>query len=317
MARRILAAACLGSLFSLLPSGFAQPPAIITPRVAAPASAETLPVVRVESSLVVIPAHVTNTAGAPVMGLRKENFRISEDNVAQTIAHFAEDDAPASIGILFDASGSMRNKIHTSAQAATAFFETANPEDEFFLVKFNDSARLTVGLTPQPELLRQEIARTRPFGQTSLLDAIHLALGHMKKAHHPRKALVIFSDGGDNWSRHSVAEVKNALLEGDVQVYAMGIFDAAGRTAEERRGPQLLDDLAALTGGRNLPVERLADLPAISAQIGRELRAQYVLGYYSTNTRRDGKYRHIKVTLNVPDPANSLRADYRPGYYGQ
>jgi Ca-activated chloride channel homolog len=270
--------------------------------------------VRVDSSLILIPTHVTTNLGAPVMGLQKVNFRVSEDSVTQTIAHFAEDDAPVSIGILFDASGSMRDKIQTSAQAAAAFFRTANPEDEFFLVKFNDRAHVAVPLTQRPDELYQEIARTRPFGQTSLLDAIQLAVGQMKKARYARKALVIFSDGGDNWSRHSVGEVKNALLEADVQVYAMGIFDAAGKTSEERHGPKLLGDLAELTGGRNMPVKQLGDLPTISEEIGRELRHQYVLGYYSTNTTHDGKYRKVKVTLDMASP---LRTYYRAGYYAQ
>jgi Ca-activated chloride channel homolog len=317
MASRYYIAACLGTLFSLfaLP-GLSQPPAIITPRAAVPATPPVeSPIVRIDSSLVLIPTHVLSPAGAPVMGLRRENFHLLEDNVAQTISHFDEDDAPVSIGVLFDASGSMRDKIQISAQAVKAFFETANTEDEFFLVKFNDRATLSVPFTKQPDVLYQEITRTRAMGQTSLIDAIYLALGQMKKAKYTRKALVIFSDGGDNWSRHTVSGVKKALLEADVLLYAVGIFDEDVLTAEERRGPKLLANLAELTGGRNLPVEQIGDLPTISARIGRELRTEYVLGYYSTNPARDGKYRRITVSLDLPGPGALPRADHRPGYY--
>jgi len=130
----------------------------------------------------------------------------------------------------------MRNKMHRSSQAAASFFKTANPEDEFFLVKFNERPKLAVSFTPNADELYEHIVRTKPFGQTSLLDAIHLAACQMKNARNSRKAIVIFSDGGDNRSRHSASEIKNALVESDVQLYAMGIFDSDSRKLRRRKG---------------------------------------------------------------------------------
>jgi VWFA-related protein len=275
------------------------------------------PLLRIDSSLVLIPVHVSNAVGRAVSGLARENFRVFEDGTEQTISDFFTEDAPVSIGLLFDASGSMRPKMEKSSEAAAAFFRAANPEDEFFLVEFNDHARLTVPFTLDGGQVYSRISHTKPSGRTSLIDAIFLALQYMKSARYPRKALVVFSDGGDNWSRHSSREIRTALLESDVQLYAMGIFDpAAGRStpAEERNGPHLLDDLADQSGGRLVPVNTLDELPAISRRISRELHSQYLLGYHSTNETCDGKYRRLKVQIETPD-ARALRVSFRQGYY--
>lgn len=282
------------------------------------AATDPAPLVRVDSSLVLVPVHVTNAAGGTVTGIPRDSFRILEDNTEQKIASFFTEDAPVSIGLLFDASGSMRPRIRKAAEAADAFFKVANPADEFFLVEFNDRARLILPFTQNASDVSAEIARTRPMGRTSLIDAVYLAMAQMKKAHNPRKALVIVSDGGDNWSRHSVREIRNALLESDVQVYAMGIFDADydhNHPVEERNGPALLDELTTLTGGRHFPVDDLEQLPAISERIGRELHSQYMLGYYPTNSTQDGKYRQVRVILDLPN-ARELHTTYRRGYFG-
>src|SRR3984885_1979839 len=275
--------------------------------------------IRVDSSLVLIPVHVTTPLGATVTNLARENFQLFEENTPQTITLFANDDAPMSIGLLFDASGSMKNKKQKVSEAAPSFIKTANKEDEFFLVEFNDRAKLVVPFTPEVDEIYSKIASSRPFGRTGLLDGGHRALQHMKRARNLRKALVILSDGGDNWSRHKVREVKTALLESDVQVYAMGIFDedsAGHSTREEREGPRLLDDLAEQTGGLLYRVNDIDDLPAISARISRDLRTQYLLGYSPTHPVRDGKYRRVQVKLTVPKDMPALRAYYRLGYYG-
>ncbi len=273
---------------------------------------------RVDASLVLIPAHVTTPAGTSVTNLTKENFQLFEDKTEQKITHFSKDDAPISIGLLIDASGSMRNKMRKSSEAAASFFKTANPEDEFFLVEFNERPKLTVPFTPDSDELYQRIVHTRPFGRTSLLDAIHLALVQMKNARNLRKAIVILSDGGDNRSRYTAREIKNDMLESDVQVYAMGIFDggdSSKRPLEEQNGPQLLDELADQTGGRLYTVDRLDELATISARIGNELRNQYLLGYSPSNDSRDGKYRRVKLNLIAPPGMPNLRTYYRHGYY--
>jgi Ca-activated chloride channel homolog len=303
---------------------FAEDQVNIVPRTTQPVSSPA-PIAahpgpfRVDSALVLIPVHVTTLLGVSVTDLVKENFQLFEDNVQQNIALFAKDDAPMSIGLLFDASGSMRNKQRRVSEAAAAFFKTANKDDEFFLVEFNERAKLAVPFTPDVEELYARIVRTRPYGQTALLDAMHLALRQMKGARNLRKAIVVLSDGGDNWSRHTVRAVKNELLESDVQVYAMGIFDEvdsnAHQTPEERNGPLLLEELARQTGGRLYAVNDIDDLPAISARISRELRTQYLLGYSPTHPTRDGKYRRVQVKLAVPKEMPELRAYYRLGYY--
>jgi VWFA-related protein len=273
--------------------------------------------IRVDSSLVLIPAHVTTAIGSPVTDLRKDDFRLFEDNVEQPITHFAMDDAPISIGMLFDTSGSMHDKIRKAAEAAAAFFKTANAEDEFFLVQFGDRPKLAVPFTANPELVYRRITGLRPFGRTSLLDAIHLALGQMKMARNSRKALVIFSDGGDNCSRRTAGQIKNDLVESDIQLESLGIFASEAsrkQSPEERDGPRLLDELAKQTGGRNYPVGRLDELPEISARISRELRTEYVLGYSPAGAAHDGKYHRVRVVLAAPG-VEQLRTYYRQGYY--
>jgi Ca-activated chloride channel family protein len=271
---------------------------------------------RVDTSLVLIPTQVTTREGSPIMDLKRDNFRIYENGAEQAITYFAKDDAPVSVGLLLDSSGSMKNKKQKSAEAAAAFFRTANSEDEFFLIEFDEHPKLAVPFTRNTDLLYQEISHTRPFGRTSLFDAIHMALGVMKTARHDRKALVIVSDGGDNRSRRTFTTIKGDMLEADVQLYAMGIFDPEGTppgSPEESNGPQLLDQLAELTGGRHFPVLNLGSLPEVSARIGQLLRNRYLLGYNPTNVSRDGLYRGIK--LDVAPAVAGTHVQYRKGYY--
>jgi VWFA-related protein len=273
--------------------------------------------IRVDSSLVLIPAHVTTSSGASITTLDQGSFHVFEDGVEQAITFFAKDDAPLSIGLVFDSSGSMQNKMGRSAEAAAKFFNTAGSDDEFFLVEFNERPKLTVPFTSNSEEIYKHIAHARPFGRTSLLDAIHLAMQQMKHAHNLRKAIVILSDGGDNRSRYTAAEVRNAMLESDVQLYAMGIFSDAGPhklTPEEQNGPHLLEELAEQTGGRDYPVERIEDLASISERISQELRSEYVLGYAPANKDRDGKYRDVKVRLSVSGDSPDMRLYFRHGY---
>jgi VWFA-related protein len=280
------------------------------PRLETPAS-EPAPI-RIDSALVQIPVHVTNSFGANVEGLAKGDFHLSEDGVEQPITHFSMDDAPASIGLVYDSSGSMRDKIGQAAEAAKTFFHTANPEDEFFLVEFGDWPKLAEPFTLRAEDILARILHTKPFGRTALLDALAMAMKQMKKARNPRHALIILSDGGDNQSRHSRREVELALVESDVQVYAMGIYssmDSRKLTAEERNGPQLLRELSEKTGGRMYQVSNADDLPEISERISKELRTEYILGY-SPALVQDGKYHRVTVKVDNPE----LHVYAKPGY---
>jgi Ca-activated chloride channel homolog len=283
-----------------------------------PESERITPNLRVDTNLVLIPVTVTTPLNQFVTGMEKENFRVFEDKVEQEISYFASFDAPLSIGLVFDASGSMGAKLSKSRQAAAQFFRTANPEDEFFLVQFNDRPQLVVPFTGNTEDIQSRLTFTQAKGRTALLDGIYQALQTLKKGHNPRKALLIVSDGGDNSSRYTETEVRNLLKEADAQMYAIGIFEpigARGRTAEELAGPGLLSELAEMTGGRHFPVENLNDLPDIAAKIGIELRNQYVIGYISKNQNKDGKYRRVTIKLNQPRGLPPLKALHRQGYY--
>lgn len=274
--------------------------------------------IRIDTTLVQINVTVTDPLNRFVTGLEKEHFRLFEEKIEQAISQFSSEDAPLSIGLVFDTSGSMGSKMQMSRKAAAQFFKTANPEDEFFLVEFNDRPELVVPFTTDTEDIQSRLSFTQSKGRTALLDGVYLAMNQMKKAHNPRKAILIISDGGDNSSRFTETEVKNSVREGDVQIYAIGIFEPSasrGRTPEEMMGPGLLNEVAGQTGGRSFQVENLSELPDIAAKIGIELRNQYVLYYTPKNPTRDGKYRHVNVKLVQPRGLPPLKAFFRLGYY--
>lgn len=274
--------------------------------------------IRIDKTLVLINVTVTDPLNRFVTGLEREHFRIYEDKVQQEISDFSAEDAPISIGLVFDTSGSMGQKMAKSRQAAAEFFKTANPADEFFLVQFNDRPELTVPFTADTDKIQSTLTFTQSRGRTALLDSVYLAMHEMKHAHNPRKAVLIISDGGDNSSRYTETEIKNAVREADVQIFAIGIYESLsgrGRTPEESAGPSLLNELAEQTGGRAYAVENIAELPDIAAKIGIELRNEYILGYTPRNRERDGKYRRVQVKLNQPRGLPPLKAYFRLGYY--
>ncbi len=278
---------------------------------------KTAPAIRVDVDLVLVNVTVTDPFNRLVTGLEQENFRVFEDNTEQEVIHFTSEDVPISIGVIFDLSGSMSNKVDKARLAAVQFFKTANPQDEFFLVSFNDRAQLTSQFTNSVEELQTRLMYTSAHGRTALLDAIYLGLSQMRGARNAKRALLILSDGGDNHSRYNESDIKNFVKESDVQLYAMGIYDPLGfrRTPEELNGPSLLTELAELTGGRVFPVENLNDLPDVATKIGMELRNQYVLGYKPSNHQRDGHWRKIKLRLRPPKGLPPLNTYAKTGYY--
>ena len=298
-----------------------QPRVEITPRAraeSARAESDRRANLRVDTTLISIPVAVTDPQSRFVTGLGKENFRVYEDKVEQEISHLSSEDTPLSVGVVFDTSGSMGTKLSWSRQAVSQFLRTANREDEFFLIDFNDRPQLAVNFTPSAEEIQTQLTFTQAKGSTALLDALYLAMNQMKKARNPRKAILIISDGGDNSSRYTEREVKNAVRESDVQVYAIGIYEPLGgrdRTPEEAAGPELLNTLAEQTGGRAFAIENLADLPDVAAKIGIELRNHYVLYYSPKNRARDGKYRRVQVKLVKTVGLPALSAAFRTGYF--
>ena len=277
------------------------------------------PTFRADTNLVVIPVSVTDTVNRFVLGLQKEDFHLFEDGVEQKVAHFSGEDAPLSVGLVFDESGSMDYKLRTSRDAATQFLTALNAADEAFLVEFGDTAKVSVGFTARTEEIQSVLKNVQPGGLTAMLDAINTGLREMKKAKNPRRAIVVVSDGGDNHSRNTAAEIESLVREADVQIYAMGVFEPVlsfGLTAEEISGPRLLSEITTQTGGRAFAAAVASDLPSVAARIAVELRNQYVLAYYPTNPARDGKYRKVEVKISQPRGiASPLKAHWRLGYY--
>ncbi len=268
--------------------------------------------------LALINVTVTDPYNRLVTGLDPDNFRVYEDNVEQEVVTFSSEDVPISIGVIFDFSGSMANKIGKAREAALQFFKTANPQDEFFLVSFNERAELTSAFTNSIEDLQSRMMLTAPKGRTVLLDAIYLGLSQMRGARNGKRALLILSDGGDNHSRYNESDIKRLIKEADTQLYAIGIFDPLGyrnRTPEELNGPSLLGEVTEMTGGRVFAVENLNELPDIASKIGMELRNQYVLGYRPSNKAHDARWRKIKIKLRAPKGLPPLNVYSKTGYY--
>jgi VWFA-related protein len=273
--------------------------------------------IRVDTNMVLVPVTVCNPYNQPVTGLEKEHFKIFDDKVEQTITHFSMDDEPVAVGLVFDVSGSMGNKLRESRQAASEFFKTANSEDEFFLVEFADQPKLVSPLGSGVEEIQNQLTFSPSKGRTALLDAVFLAMHEMKKSQKNRKALLIISDGGDNASRYTENELRNLVRESDVMIYAIGVFESPGaraRTPEEASGPGLLNDLCEQTGGRHFPAE-VAELPDIAAKIGVELRNRYLIGYIPTDQQHDGRYHPVTVKVIPPHGLPALHAFWRRGYY--
>ena len=280
--------------------------------------AELNPRFNVDTTLVLIPATVTDSSNRFVLGLQKEDFHLFEDGAEQTIAHFSGEDVPLSVGLVFDTSGSMDSKLRTSRQAALQFLKTMNPQDEAFLVEFSDRAELAVGFTSRVEQIQEKLMSVQPGGLTAMLDAAEMALREMRKAKNPRKTILIISDGGDNNSRYLAREIEALVREADVQIYAMGVFEPSifsGLAREEISGPRLLSELAEHTGGRAFSASDPNDLPNVAARIGIELRNQYVLAYSPKNQNKDGKYRRVEVKVAEPAAIPNLKLRWRLGYY--
>jgi Ca-activated chloride channel family protein len=295
------------------------PPVAVPPKEARPAPADgvagAMPSIQVNVNLVLVPVSVTDPMNRLVTGLDKDNFQLFDNNTGQVIKSFATEDAPISIGIVFDLSGSMQGKFVRARRALTAFLRTCNPQDEFFVVGFNDRPAILVDYTNDVEDVEARMVMLRPENRTALIDAMYLAVTKLKQAKYERKALLVISDGGDNRSRYTQGELTRVVRESEVQIFSVGIFDAYAPTEEEQNGPLLLNDLSEMTGGRLFKVLDVQDLSDIAERISEELRDEYVLGYTPSDRRRDGAYRKLKVRLLPPAGLPQLTAHNREGYY--
>ncbi|MFZ1010536.1 MAG: VWA domain-containing protein [Candidatus Sulfotelmatobacter sp.] len=273
------------------------------------------PVIRKSADLVLVPVSVTDTFGRLVTGLRSDNFQVFENKKPQEIRHFSSDDAPVSLGIIVDTSGSMKDKMERVREAVKQFCYSANPQDEFFMITFSDTPQLVHDFTNSADDLESKLLFASARGRTALLDAIYMGIKKMREAKYSRKALLIVSDGGDNHSRYSEAELKSIVKESDVMIYAIGTFDRNLPTLEEMLGPELLSNIAEITGGRAFVLDNLIEMPDVARMIGVELRTQYILGYHPSNPPHDGKWRKISVKLKLPKKLTYLQARSKQGYY--
>src|ERR1700720_2689861 len=270
---------------------------------------------KVDVNMVLVPVTITDPLNRLVTGLDRENFTLFEGKDAQEIKTFSSEDAPVSIGVIFDMSGSMGGKIERAREAVIEFFKTANPQDEFFMITFADKPEEIADFTSSVDDIQGRLVYTVPKGRTALLDAIYLGVSKMRQAKYPKKALLIISDGGDNHSRYTEGEIRSMVKEADILIYAIGIYDHYFPTEEERLGPTLLSDVTELTGGRAFTIDNPNDLADVSTKIGIELRNQYVIGYRPKNPTHDGKWRKIKVKLLPPKGLPPLRVYAKTGYY--
>jgi Ca-activated chloride channel homolog len=308
--------ACLGlglisiAALTLVAEDRNEPRVNIAPRIVTRPQAAVNASIRVDTKLVLIPVTVTDTFGAPFIGMTRDRFRLFEDGVEQQVKYFTAQDAPISLGVVFDASRSMEGKLDQSRAAVSRFFHTSMPGDEFFLVEFNDRPRLLSGFTSSTDAIEKSLVGIKPKNWTALLDAVYMAIHEMKHASNSRKALLILSDGGDNNSRYTETEIKSRVREADVSIYSIGLG-----TGLIKHHVRLLKQLSEETGGEYRQADKMSDLPDAIEQISAAIRHQYVLGYSSSNSSNDGMYRKIQVTLKQSGDKPPLHASWRNGYY--
>ncbi len=290
-------------------------PVLTGPDVAAKATSNRNARIRVDVNLVQVPMTVTDPMNRLVTGLEKENFQLFDNNLGQTIKYFSSDDAPISIGVVFDLSGSMTSKFVRARKALTEFLRTSNPQDEFFVVGFNDRPAVIVDYTSDVDDVEARMVMLKPENRTALIDAVYLGVDHLRQAKYDRKALLIISDGGDNRSRYTEGELRRVVRESDLQIYSIGIFDTYAATTEEQQGPILLSDICEMTGGRLFKVSDVGDLGDIASRISAELRNEYIVGYTPSEVKHDGNWRKLKVKLLPPPGLPQLTVHFRQGYY--
>jgi Ca-activated chloride channel family protein len=248
---------------------------------------------------------VTDSYGRPVEGLQKQDFRLLRDGVKQDLSDFFIEDGPISIGVVLDVSASVRNKFAEARQTIGEFLSLSQPGDEFFLVTFRDEPELVRGFTANPEEINADLGVVQPRGWTALYDAMVLAIDHMKRASRGRHVLLVLTDGGDNNSRYSEAEVKSLIRESNVRILSISV---------QGHSP-VLDKFAAESGGRAYQVHKLEELPEVAAAAGAEAHAEYVLGFIPSDGPQDGKYHTVKVEAAAPVASSRLHVSWRRGYY--
>ena len=275
----------------------------------------------VSVDLVVVHTSVHDENGHFVSGLTKEKFVVYEDGVAQSIASFSQEDVPITLGLVVDISGSMRSKINLVTKAAQAFINSRIPEDETFLVGFNDEVELLEDFSTDVDLIADSLDNIIVSGGTALFDAIYLGVQKANEGSKPKKAIILISDGEDRDSYYKLKEVLSKVQESDTQIYSIGFLDPTpdkglfGRftKSDEEKAREALQQISEETGGKPFFPEEIDEITQIVQEIGNELRNQYGIGFLSSNPERDGSWRRLKISL--ADKEESYRIRFRRGYY--
>ena len=276
--------------------------------------------IKAQVSLVVLHVSVLNDRSVFVPGLKEESFRVLEDKSEQKLSVFKQEDVPVSFGLIVDNSGSMRDKRPQVNAAALTFVKTSNPQDEGFVVNFNDDYYLDTehDFTSDLGEMKSALERIDARGSTALYDAVIGSLDHLKKGTRDKKVLLVVTDGEDNASRHSLESVVEQAQRADAVIYAVGVFsddDIKHNHRAMKKARTALSDMANATGGLAFFPENADDTEAICTQIAHDIRNQYTLAYYPTNTARDGSFRTVAVQVTPPRGAGKLTVRTRSGYY--
>jgi Ca-activated chloride channel family protein len=279
--------------------------------------------------MVLVPVTVTDHNGKTIEGLRAGDFKVLDDQIPQQIASFTSEDAPCSVGLVLDISGSMRNTLGAAKHVAQSFLATANSDDEFLLLTVSTQPETIPGFTRDIAALGESIEAAKPAGMTALIDTVYLGLNSMRKAKQPRRALLILSDGMDNYSRYSKGELMRVALEADVQVYTIVMGNGSGGAspgtapflpsmalkpidqARANQGPSLLEELSDRTGGLHFRARSGVEAMDAAIKAGRALRNEYVIGYQPQSSGLSGKWHRVRVKSTVP----KVSVYARNGYY--
>lgn len=273
--------------------------------------------VMVQTDLVTLTVTVTDNYGRFVSGLNKKHFTILDDKEEQVIEHFSDDDAPVTVGVIFDVSGSMSgDKLSKARTALSRFIETSHNSDEYFLIGFNSRAQMLLDKTRDGDAVLDKLTYVDTKGQTALYDACYLGVEKVTRGAHQKRAVLLISDGQDNNSRYTFSELRRLLKESDVVVYSIGILGGSDPgSALGMHGQSLLDELSAVSGGKAFFPNTAAEMDEIFERIALELRHQYSIGYRPANFVNDGKWHKLKVKVTPPRGLPRLFVRSREGYY--
>ena len=273
--------------------------------------------VKVKTDLVSLTLTVQDLYGRYVSGLTKKAFTVYDNNEEQEITFFSDADAPVSLGVIFDVSGSMSgDKIAKARKALEKFIATSHPSDEYFLIAFNNRAQLLLDRTRDGEAVLRKLTLVEPKQNTALYDAVYLGVDKVTRGAHQKRALLIISDGQDNASRYNFGEVRRLMKESDVVTYAVGILGGGDASSQlGMQGQAFLDELTSVSGGKSFYPQSDVEMDEIFERIALELRHQYTVGYTPKDFKPDGKWRKVKVKVKRLRGLPRLTVRSREGYY--